>query len=162
MNFVDETTAHSWSYRAALPEQLSTFPSDNGEVLDFRRDPIPAITHHFVFDPSHFNPSRPSTIWYTDEASRRNTDTVRRVCFNCRTGESPSWRRSRLVPGKILCNRCGLYERAHSRARPYSVRQARQVSDVFVLHVIRSYAACRPLISTGLPEEFAVSFLEAL
>ncbi len=125
MNFVEESSTPTWTYRAvALPEQLLTLPS--GEVVDFRSDPIPTIAHYSVLDTSLLYLSRPSTIWYTDEASRRNTDTVRRVCFNCRTGDSPSWRRSRLVPGKILCNKCGLYEHAHSRARPHRVGTVRQ------------------------------------
>ncbi|KAK7015612.1 hypothetical protein R3P38DRAFT_2518817, partial [Favolaschia claudopus] len=38
-------------------------------------------------------------------------------CFNCHTTEPPSWRRSTLNPGKIVCNKCGLYERTHLRAR---------------------------------------------
>src|SRR5258707_6537322 len=34
------------------------------------------------------------------------------------TTKPPSWRRSTLNPGKIVCNKCGLYERTHLRARP--------------------------------------------
>ncbi|KAJ7827003.1 hypothetical protein B0H14DRAFT_2289802, partial [Mycena olivaceomarginata] len=55
---------------------------------------------------------------YTDDAVSKETQYLRRRCFTCRTTEPPSWRRSTLNPGKIVCNRCGLYERTHLRARP--------------------------------------------
>ncbi|KAJ7919851.1 hypothetical protein B0H13DRAFT_1987695 [Mycena leptocephala] len=43
---------------------------------------------------------------------------VRRRCFNCCTTDTSTWRRSNLSPGKVLCNKCGLFERTHSRPRP--------------------------------------------
>ena len=57
-------------------------------------------------------------IQHTDEASSKETQYLRRLCYNCRTTEPPSWRRSTLAPGKIVCNKCGLYERTHLRPRP--------------------------------------------
>ncbi|KAG5219933.1 Homobasidiomycete-specific transcription factor [Salix suchowensis] len=48
----------------------------------------------------------------------KETQYLRRRCFNCHTTEPPSWRRSTLNPGKIVCNKCGLYERTHLRPRP--------------------------------------------
>lgn len=81
---------------------------------DARLPAIPAAgripsgpTHHGV------------TVTYTDDAVSKETQHVRRVCFNCQATEPPSWRRSALNPGKIVCNRCGLYERTHLRARPH-------------------------------------------
>ncbi|ELA47953.1 hypothetical protein VCUG_00536 [Vavraia culicis subsp. floridensis] len=42
-----------------------------------------------------------------------------RVCSNCVTTTTPSWRRS--TDGKkLLCNACGLYQKLHGRPRPYS------------------------------------------
>ncbi|TBU06922.1 GATA-binding factor [Hamiltosporidium magnivora] len=42
-----------------------------------------------------------------------------RVCSNCFTTTTPSWRRSN--DGKmLLCNACGLYAKLHGRPRPYS------------------------------------------
>merc|ERR1712176_153281 len=42
-----------------------------------------------------------------------------RVCSNCVTTTTPSWRRS--TDGKkLLCNACGLYQKLHNRPRPYS------------------------------------------
>ncbi|KAJ7720530.1 hypothetical protein B0H16DRAFT_384166 [Mycena metata] len=57
-------------------------------------------------------------IVYTDDASTKPSDRVRRRCFNCCTTETATWRRSNLNPGKMLCNKCGLFERTHSRPRP--------------------------------------------
>lgn len=43
-----------------------------------------------------------------------------RECSNCSAKSTPSWRRS--VDGRqLLCNACGLYQKLHGRARPYSV-----------------------------------------
>lgn len=42
-----------------------------------------------------------------------------RVCSNCVTTTTPSWRRS--TDGKkLLCNACGLYQKLHGRPRPFS------------------------------------------
>lgn len=43
-----------------------------------------------------------------------------RVCSNCQTTNTPSWRRG--GNGKtLLCNACGLYQKLHNRPRPYSI-----------------------------------------
>ncbi|KAG2073571.1 hypothetical protein BDR04DRAFT_1141125 [Suillus decipiens] len=60
----------------------------------------------------------PVPIQHTDDAASKETQYLRRRCFNCHTTEPPSWRRSTLNPGKIVCNKCGLYERTHLRPRP--------------------------------------------
>ncbi|KAJ7588881.1 hypothetical protein C8J56DRAFT_827123, partial [Mycena floridula] len=57
-------------------------------------------------------------VQYTDESSTRVHDRLRRRCFNCRATYTTAWRRSNLNPGKLLCNKCGLFERTHSRPRP--------------------------------------------
>ncbi|KAL0564311.1 hypothetical protein V5O48_017736 [Marasmius crinis-equi] len=57
-------------------------------------------------------------VQHTDDAASKETQFLRRRCFNCHTTEPPSWRRSTLNPGKIVCNKCGLYERTHLRPRP--------------------------------------------
>ncbi|KAI9444521.1 hypothetical protein H4582DRAFT_1793891, partial [Lactarius indigo] len=57
-------------------------------------------------------------VVYTDDSRRKLGDGVRRWCFNCRAVETSTWRRSSLSPGKLLCNKCGLYERTHRVARP--------------------------------------------
>nr|BAH80465.1 putative GATA type transcriptional activator [Lentinula edodes] len=64
----------------------------------------------------HLHPVPP--VQHTDDAASKETHYLRRRCFNCHTTEPPSWRRSTLNPGKIVCNKCGLYERTHLRPRP--------------------------------------------
>ncbi|KAJ3756401.1 hypothetical protein EV360DRAFT_19802, partial [Lentinula raphanica] len=57
-------------------------------------------------------------VVYTEDAATKLSDRVRRRCFNCCTTDTSTWRRSNLSPGKVLCNKCGLFERTHSRPRP--------------------------------------------
>ncbi|KAJ6585805.1 hypothetical protein B0H19DRAFT_926461 [Mycena capillaripes] len=57
-------------------------------------------------------------VVHTDDAGTKLSNSVRRRCFNCCTTETSTWRRSNLSPGKVLCNKCGLFERTHSRPRP--------------------------------------------
>ncbi|KAL0580023.1 hypothetical protein V5O48_001955 [Marasmius crinis-equi] len=57
-------------------------------------------------------------IVYTEDAATKLSDRVRRRCYNCGTVDTSTWRRSNLNPGKVLCNKCGLFERTHSRPRP--------------------------------------------
>ncbi|TEB37030.1 hypothetical protein FA13DRAFT_1570446, partial [Coprinellus micaceus] len=60
----------------------------------------------------------PVQVIHTDDAATKLSDRVRRRCFNCCTTDTSTWRRSNLSPGKVLCNKCGLFERTHSRPRP--------------------------------------------
>ncbi|KAH9967574.1 hypothetical protein BC827DRAFT_1088099, partial [Russula dissimulans] len=57
-------------------------------------------------------------IIYTDDASMKLGNGVRRRCSNCEATETTTWRRSTIRHGKLLCNKCGLYERTHSVSRP--------------------------------------------
>ena len=54
--------------------------------------------------PSGFlNPAMSSIpVMHTDDAASKETQYLRRKCFNCGTTEPPSWRRSTLNPGKIV------------------------------------------------------------
>ncbi|KAI0072059.1 hypothetical protein K474DRAFT_458742 [Panus rudis PR-1116 ss-1] len=63
-------------------------------------------------------PGQATYIIHTDDAATKLSDRVRRKCYNCRTTDTSTWRRSSLTPGKVLCNKCGLFERTHSRPRP--------------------------------------------
>ncbi|KAJ7636351.1 hypothetical protein FB45DRAFT_742386 [Roridomyces roridus] len=65
----------------------------------------------------------------TDEAGTKLGPGVRRQCFNCRTTETSTWRRSNLSQGKMLCNKCGLYERTHSRSRPDQLLPQKHLAD---------------------------------
>ncbi|KAI9460735.1 hypothetical protein F5148DRAFT_970317, partial [Russula earlei] len=55
---------------------------------------------------------------YTDEANTKLSNRIRRQCHNCKATETSTWRRSVLSPGKLLCNKCGLFERTHAIPRP--------------------------------------------
>jgi hypothetical protein len=65
-------------------------------------------------------------VIYTDDAKTKLREGVRRRCFNCKATETTTWRRSSLSPGKLLCNRCGLFERTHRIARPESFPRRRR------------------------------------
>ena len=81
---------------------------------NFYRSPPPCHQIPMPYLPPHTN----LPVQHTDDAASKETQYLRRRCFNCHTTEPPSWRRSTLNPGKIVCNKCGLYERTHLRARP--------------------------------------------
>ncbi|KAJ7639159.1 hypothetical protein FB45DRAFT_904867 [Roridomyces roridus] len=59
-------------------------------------------------------------IVHTDDAATKLSDRLR--CFNCCTTDTSAWRCYNLSPGKGLCNKCGLFERTHTRPRPSSSR----------------------------------------
>jgi len=44
----------------------------------------------------------------------------RNVCHNCRTTETPIWRRSQ--SGHLLCNACALYLKNHNSSRPSNIK----------------------------------------
>ena len=47
-------------------------------------------------------PGQASYIVHTDDASTKLSDRVRRKCYNCRTTDTSTWRRSSLTPGKVV------------------------------------------------------------
>ncbi|KAI9460736.1 hypothetical protein F5148DRAFT_965423, partial [Russula earlei] len=57
-------------------------------------------------------------VVYTDDARTKLGNGMRRLCTNCRATETTTWRRSMLTLGKLLCNKCGLFERTHGVPRP--------------------------------------------
>jgi GATA-binding protein, other eukaryote len=82
----------------------------------FYRPPTDGAMHPMSM--SYLSPHTGLPVQHTDDAASKETQYLRRRCFNCHTTEPPSWRRSTLNPGKIVCNKCGLYERTHLRPRP--------------------------------------------
>ncbi|WVQ77280.1 hypothetical protein IAR50_006964 [Cryptococcus sp. DSM 104548] len=78
----------------------------------------------------------PRQITYTTEAEVKQTPTIKRECHNCTSRNPPSWRKSILSPGRILCNKCGIFERTHHRSRPpqnddQKLRKASDPSSTF-------------------------------
>ncbi|KAH7914444.1 hypothetical protein BJ138DRAFT_1110631 [Hygrophoropsis aurantiaca] len=126
------------SYYDGYPPQLysepmSTEPERHDPQSIKLEDSTPLIVPSQIGFPSHpllhphphhpaylSSPNAPGSvpIQHTDDAASKETQYLRRRCFNCHTTEPPSWRRSTLNPGKIVCNKCGLYERTHLRPRP--------------------------------------------
>lgn len=100
-------------------------PSSHVKLEDPHHSPL-MLPHHPPFygspGPYHLPTGLPHhtgiPVQHTDDAASKETQYLRRRCFNCHTTEPPSWRRSTLNPGKIVCNKCGLYERTHLRPRP--------------------------------------------
>lgn len=49
-----------------------------------------------------YQPQSNSHVVHTDDAATKLTDRVRRKCYNCRTTDTSTWRRSNLTPGKVV------------------------------------------------------------
>ncbi|KAL4244125.1 hypothetical protein ABKN59_009440 [Abortiporus biennis] len=82
-------------------------------------EPMAPPMHPPYAVPSHTAPpGQANYVIYTNDAATKLSDRVRRKCYNCDTTDTSTWRRSSLTPGKVLCNKCGLFERTHSRPRP--------------------------------------------
>ncbi|CAE7231938.1 unnamed protein product [Rhizoctonia solani] len=94
-----------------VPTQSPYYSRPPSVASSLSSGPVPA--HHIVH------------VVFTDDAASKETQYLRRRCHNCQQVEPPSWRRSHLVPGKIVCNRCGLYERTHLRPRPHRFDEVR-------------------------------------
>ena len=56
----------------------------------------------YMPSPSVVSPSQPTYIVHTDDAATKLNDRVRRKCYNCRTTDTSTWRRSSLTPGKVV------------------------------------------------------------
>lgn len=73
----------------------------------------------------------PVHVLFTDDAKMKLSDRIRRQCFNCRTTATKAWRRSVLNPGKMVCNKCGLFERTHAVPRPKILRHHWRPTPVY-------------------------------
>jgi GATA-binding protein len=108
---------------SSSPHQSYQEFDDNAAIK--LEDPSPSLVasqsgfypHPMNMSP-YLSPHTGLPVQHTDDAASKETQYLRRRCFNCHTTEPPSWRRSTLNPGKIVCNKCGLYERTHLRPRP--------------------------------------------
>ncbi|KAK8858933.1 hypothetical protein IAR55_003164 [Kwoniella newhampshirensis] len=80
-------------------------------------------------------------ITYTTDAEVSQTDRIKRRCYSCDETKAKTWRRSRIHPGRILCNRCGLYEAEYGVDRPLDLdthhRKYRLSSDYTGAEVAR-------------------------
>ena len=139
-------------------------PNDNGIKIE---DPAPVIVPSqgmfYTRPPSsaglppmplYMAPHAAIPIQHTDDAASKETQYLRRRCFNCHTTEPPSWRRSTLNPGKIVCNKCGLYERTHLRPRPHRFDELRAGNKA------RKHAQSKVLGGSSSPKEKATSVVK--
>ncbi|KAK7016177.1 hypothetical protein VNI00_018978 [Paramarasmius palmivorus] len=80
--------------------------------------PSPHTRAYPVFQSTSELHALPRSMIYTSDMNVKLSDSVARQCFNCFATDTSTWRKSNLSPGKILCNKCGLFERTHDRPRP--------------------------------------------
>lgn len=85
-----------------------------------------------------------SQIVHTDDAGTKLSDRVKRKCYNCHSTDTSTWRRSSLAPGKVLCNKCGLYERTHSKPRPEKFSHKRKSLPPFTTKPYHATTVSRP------------------
>ncbi|KAF8838418.1 hypothetical protein BDN67DRAFT_971534 [Paxillus ammoniavirescens] len=115
--------SHSYSY-SSRPHPEHRYSHDSHPYHVSPAYNSPPLTHNSVTSRESGSLSYPLpgqnhyTIGFTDDAATKLSDRVRRRCFNCCTTDTSTWRRSNLSPGKVLCNKCGLFERTHGRSRP--------------------------------------------
>ncbi|KAG8775568.1 hypothetical protein FRC12_001410 [Ceratobasidium sp. 428] len=121
-------------YRMSYPEMAPLAPGDGYDApVPVKAEPVvvPTQSPYYSRPPSVASslasgpPHHIVHVVFTDDAASKETQYLRRRCHNCQQVEPPSWRRSHLVPGKIVCNRCGLYERTHLRPRPHRFDEVR-------------------------------------
>jgi hypothetical protein len=66
-------------------------------------DPVLPRAMQYIFPSNNLDDPNPSpSIVFTEDAGVKETDTVRRRCFNCCASSTNTWRRSVLYPGKVV------------------------------------------------------------
>nr|XP_031858038.1 uncharacterized protein CI109_006572 [Kwoniella shandongensis]KAA5525110.1 hypothetical protein CI109_006572 [Kwoniella shandongensis] len=118
-------------------DQESRSPSPlEDEDDDWRDSPTPPPPHQMISPPGDAQLLNivVDGITYTTDADVKQNALVKRRCFNCDQKDSPSWRKSREHPGRILCNRCGLYESQYGHDRPLDLEKHRRMSKMPTLY----------------------------
>lgn len=81
------------SYQVPNPyPQHVTVPSMSVAPVPSMRNPYAGGPQQYVVD-----------VNFTDDATTKLSDRMRRRCFNCCTTDTSTWRRSNLSPGKVVC-----------------------------------------------------------
>ncbi|KAG5729237.1 hypothetical protein E4T56_gene7456, partial [Termitomyces sp. T112] len=121
-HFRPEHLPHAYMYAPPPPHPMDHRPYEHahdGPQQPYHPPPMMVPPMHGRADPHYaaYPPQQGAPV-FTDDAATKLSERVRRRCFNCCTTDTSTWRRSNLSPGKVLCNKCGLFERTHSRPRP--------------------------------------------
>ncbi|KAF7345097.1 hypothetical protein MVEN_01673400 [Mycena venus] len=130
-SFVAVHESSAWRSDSALPARAAKRRGAGVNNRPAQPDsPINRPTSQWLPSTPPSSSYLPVTFTHDTSDCKGPTQYLRRQCFNCLTTEPPSWRRSTLNPGKIVCNKCGLYERTHLRPRPlrFDELRSRKVS----------------------------------
>ncbi|KAJ7145812.1 vault protein inter-alpha-trypsin domain-containing protein [Mycena epipterygia] len=86
--------------------------------------------------------------------AEQSSDRVRRRCSTCQTTNASTWRRSATDPTKVVCNKCGLFQRTHARPRPLSFFHHRAQTTVPAESVPIMTTAADPLEALARLQSF--------
>ncbi|KAL7419466.1 hypothetical protein Q5752_006304 [Cryptotrichosporon argae] len=106
----------------------------------------------------------PGGMYYTSDAETKITEGIRRRCYNCHmtpvTQARVTWRKSNRHAGKILCNKCGIYERTHKMDRPTAPsegpRRRLNTAPIGRTHAVNGFSVMAP--RSHLPQTYADRF----
>lgn len=97
-------------YGPGHPRPIYNYPYD---AQYYPREDVYFTDPKYAYNPAYYQPIPKNQGELKRKAKQR-------VCTNCQTTSTPSWRRG--GNGKILlCNACGLYQKLHNRPRPFSI-----------------------------------------
>ncbi|CAO2654646.1 Nn.00g113790.m01.CDS01 [Neocucurbitaria sp. VM-36] len=82
-----------------------------------------------------------------------NAPVAGQVCSNCKTTQTPLWRRS--PAGETVCNACGLYMKARNQSRPVNLK--RNVQSQPIVPVQQNQSPCQNENSGTSPGTLAAS-----
>lgn len=132
INFNDQKKEDKADYRSvAINKEHTAAPNSTPRIAsmenfysnkqEFSKNTYPM--NYYSSQDYYYNDYCATNGLYTGKATGKENikkKNKQRVCTNCQTTNTPSWRRGN--NGKILlCNACGLYQKLHNRSRPFSV-----------------------------------------
>jgi hypothetical protein len=83
----------------------------------------PRIKSNPVLSPKKTTTVQGVTKKPTATPSKRRNSCKYKECVNCKTTETPMWRKG---PNGTLCNKCGLYHLRHSKSRPLTQTKSKE------------------------------------
>ena len=90
------------------PQAMSgAYPTDDRHQAYPPGHPVPGVALSTrairpAYVPTQTYPGQANYVIHTDDAATKLSDRVRRKCYNCRTTDTSTWRRSSLTPGKVV------------------------------------------------------------